>query len=62
MIEPSPLETDTAIYRIQALRRARQIALLTVKVNEQEIERELDEVDAATLGTSPDELRALRPS
>jgi|GEM_PF-3741751 len=62
MIEPSPLDTDTSIYRIQALRRARQIALRTVELNEEDIERQLDDVDRATLGISRSELRALRAS
>ncbi len=60
MIEPSPLYTDTAIDRIRALRRARFLALRTEEVGEREIARQLRELDACILGTTPAELRMLR--
>ena len=60
MIEPSPLHTDTAIDRIRALRRARFIALRAEEVAEREIARQLRELDACTLSTTPDELEKLR--
>jgi hypothetical protein len=60
MIEPSPLDTDTALERIRALRRARFIALRAVDVNEREVRKQLRELDDSTLSTSADELRMLR--
>jgi hypothetical protein len=62
MIERSPLDTETAIYRIRALRQARQIALRTVELPEEQIERELTRLDDEIVGTSAEELRRLRAS
>jgi hypothetical protein len=60
MIEPSPLDTDTALERIRALRRARFIALRAVDVNERAVQQQLRELDDSTLSTSAQELRMLR--
>lgn len=60
MIKPSPLDTDTAIFRIQAQRQARQIALRAVHLQEEEVARQLRDLDDAILGTSARELRKLR--
>ena len=47
MIRPSPLDTDTAVYRIQGDRHARQIALRAVHLNQLEIAHQLRELDDA---------------
>ena len=60
MIEPSPLDTDTAIWRIHGLRRANQIALRTVHLNEESIERQLARMDDETAGITAQELRSIR--
>ncbi len=60
MIKRSPVDTDTTLFRIQTQRQARQIALRAVHLQEEEVARQLKELDDAILGTSARELGMLR--
>ena len=62
MIEPSPLDTDTAIYRIHGLRRANQIAMRTVHLAEEQVEDQLNALDDAIIGTCRRATSASGPS
>jgi hypothetical protein len=59
MIERSPLQTDTSLFRIRDERRARFLAVRTEHI-EHDVERQLLTLDSEIVGTTPEELRELR--
>jgi hypothetical protein len=60
MIERDPLFRESAYDRLRAAGELRRAATIDHSANEARIRRELEQVDAAVIGSTPDELRELR--
>jgi hypothetical protein len=60
MIERDPLFNESAADRMRIARQLRYLATSEHSVLEARIERELDELDASVIGSTPEELRELR--